>query len=266
MSIVVASNSNFAYSASNGTTISVSLASGITSGDGLVMIVGMKPSSANLGAVETPSGFSTVAVLTGAGGYGSTLGADTGNTHLYGFFKTADGSESSPVTVTVSTNSVAWAATARLTKTLSNWSTGGATGSKTTGTSLVSITFGADPGIASNDVIVIAFNIATDVQTPAQFEGESLAATGATFSALTEIGEPDSSLGLDIGGVICRTVASGTGSTAPVFTARASGTVTNVRGPGIIMRLRETNTPPATPTVLPAVMMHEPYVGRGFAL
>ena len=83
--------------------------------------------------------------------------------------------------------------------------------------------------------------IPTDVTTPAQFSSESFTQTGVTFGTVTEINEPDTTTGNDLGGVTVRSsVSSGTGSAAPTMIATAAGTVTNVRGPGLFVRIRET--------------------------
>lgn len=80
--------------AAAGTTVAPSYPTGITAGDVLVMFVGQKPATANAGTVTTPTGWTLQDSLTAAGGYGTTLGADTGNTNLFVYTKdTVTGAE-----------------------------------------------------------------------------------------------------------------------------------------------------------------------------
>src|SRR3972149_850925 len=75
------SNGAFAYSASGGTSVSPAYPTSIAANDLLILTIGMKPSTANGGSVTTPGGWTPITSLTGAGGYGATLGADTGNSN-----------------------------------------------------------------------------------------------------------------------------------------------------------------------------------------
>lgn len=231
----------FAYSAAAGaTSIAPAYPTGITAGQKLILIVGMKPSTANSGSVTTPAGWTLIGGLTGAGGYGTTLGADTGNTNIWAFERDADGTETGNLTVTVATSNVAWGRIMRFTNGYAAWAaTTFATGSDTTGDATVSVAGGSNPGFAANDMAVWAMCIPTDVTTPSQFSAHAITATGATFGAATEVGEADSTIGNDIGGFISyASVTAGSSTGNPTFTATAGGTVTNVRGPGIILRLR----------------------------
>src|SRR3989344_2243692 len=216
----------------------------ISQGDLLVMIVGMKPSTANSGSIgAAPEGWTAVSggSLTGAGGYGTTLGADTGNTNVFSYYKIAEGNESSSVQpVRLVTNNVSWAQIYRFTNATEDWSLAATTGSDATGDTSVSIAMSADPGVASGDHILAAMVIPTDVTTPAQFSAEALSQTGITFGTVTEVSEPDTATGNQIGGFTYQSsVSSGTSSGAPTLTATAGGTVTNVRGPGVFIRIRE---------------------------
>jgi len=231
-----------AYSASGGTTVAPAYPTPLAAGDLLVLIIGMKPSTANGGTVTTPTGWTPIASLTGAGGYGTTLAADTGNTNLFTYYHVSDGTETGTLTVTIGTNNISWAQIYRISKTLAAWDVAGATGSDTTGDATVSIAFGSNPGVTAGDFILGAMCIPTDVTTPAQFSAEAFTQTGVTFGAATEISEPDSTTGNQIGGFVVRAaVTAGTGSANPTMTATAAGTVTNVRGPGVFIRIREVN-------------------------
>lgn len=244
-----------AYSAAGGTSVAPAYPASIAAGDLLVLIVGMKPGTANTGAVTTPTGWNAIVSITGAGGYGTTLGADKGNTNLFTYYKVAGGTESGTLDVTINVNGangVAWAQITRHTKTTGEWSVAGATGSDITGDTTVSIAFGSNPGVTANDHIIGAMCIPTDITTPTQFSVEAFTQTGiSAWGTLTEISEPDSANGNDIGGfVINRPVTTGTGTANPTMTATAGGTVTNVRGPGVFIRIREAaGTPPVAGTV-----------------
>lgn len=236
-----------AYSASAGTSVSPAYPASIAANNLLVLIIGMKPSVANGGSVTTPAGWTAVpsGSLTGAGGYSTTLGADTGNTNVFTYYKVAAGTETGSLAVTIASNGVSWAQMYRYTNASGSWSVAGTTGSDITGNAAVSIAMSANPGVTTGDDILAAMVIPTDVTTPAQFSAEAFTQTGVTFGAVTEISEPDSTTGNDIGGLVARTsVSSGAGSAAPTMTATAAATNTNVRGPGVFIRIREANTAP----------------------
>ncbi|MCE5292906.1 MAG: hypothetical protein LLG14_27235 [Nocardiaceae bacterium] len=230
-----------AVSASGGTSVSPTYPSGITTNSCLVLVIGQKPSTANSGSVTTPTGWTLQTSLTGAGGYGATLGADTGNTNIFVYTKdTVSGSESGTLAVTVGTNGVCWGNIYRVEASAqATFSYDSGTGSDTSAGN-VSIATG-NIAIAAGDYILAGMCIPTDVTTPAQFSAEALAQTGTTFGTVTEVEEPDSTTGNDIGGFIVRApVSSGSGSGAVTLTATAGGTTTNVRGPGFVLRIRAT--------------------------
>lgn len=233
-----------AYSAASGTTVAPSYPAGITTRSALILLVGQKPTTANGGTVTTPSGWTLLGSITGGndgntGGYTTTLGADTGNTNLLAYAKdTVTSSESGTLTVTVGDNNVAWAAIIRLQSSDDcTWAFAVGTG-KDTSAGNVSIATGS-MAVAAGDHLIAAMVIPTDVTTPSQFSAQALSQTGTTFGTVTEIAEPDSTAGNDIGGFIVEApVSSGSGSGAVTLTATAGGTTTNVRGPGIVLRAR----------------------------
>ena len=237
------------YSASGGTSVAPAYPSGLAAGDVIVMFVGQKPSTANGGTVTTPTGWTLQDSLTGAGGYGTTLGADTGNTNLYVYTKdTVTGSETGTLSVTLGTNGVCWAFMIRVPVGNGTVSYGSADGQRTTTpTSPMSIalTNGASAtNFQAGDLALWAMCIPTDVTTPSQFSAESITATGATFGTAVEFNEPDSTTGNDIGGYSAyASVTSGSSTTAPTVTATLAGTLTNVRGPVVLLRVRETAPP-----------------------
>lgn len=228
------------------TTFTVAHPASVVAGDLLVLVIGQKPSTANSGGVDTPAGWMAITSLTGAGGYGATLGADTGNTNIYGYYKVATGTESGTnLSITTTNHNVGFAQIYRLSTDGIGWEVVGTTGSDTSAGS-VSVTFSSNPGVTSGDYVIAAMCIPTDVTTPSQFSAEALSATGATFGTVTEVGEFDTATGNQVGGFTARAaVTAGTASAAPVMTATAGGTTTNVRGPAIFIRIRDVPVPPA---------------------
>jgi hypothetical protein len=237
-----------AYSAAGGggTTVTPAYPVSIAAGDCLVLIVGMKPSTANGGTVTTPSGWTLRETLTGAGGYGTTLAADTGNTNLWIFTKnTVAGNETGNLTVTVATNNVCWGIIVRIPSGAGSFAYGSADGSRTTaptsGTAFTTLlTNGTTaPNFKSGDMAIWAMCIPTDVLNNG-FTAPTISSTGTTFGTPVELEEPDSGNGNDIGGYVAYAAATaGSSTAAPTVGVTATGTVTNVRGPIALIRVRE---------------------------
>jgi len=242
---------------SNGGTIGANYPTGLTSTTAILLFIGQKPNVANGGTVTTPTGWTLVDSLTGAGGYGATLGVDTGNTNLFVYRKdVVTGTETGTLTVTLGQNDTAWAFMVRVGYAAGNTiGYGSADGQRTTaptaGTPFaVALTNGTTAtNLQSGDLAIWAMCIPTDVTTPAQFTAQSVTSTGTTFAAAVELNEPDSSGGSDIGGYSAYSLATaGSSTAAPTVTVTAAGTVTNVRGPIVLVRLREVAIPAQTLT------------------
>jgi hypothetical protein len=251
MTIAYASNGGVAYSSQNGTSVSPAYPSSIAAGDMLVLFVHQKPSSVGAATCTTPSGWTSKGGVVG-GGYGATLGIDTGDTRLNTYYKVAAGTESGSLTVTVGGNNICAAVMLRFTTT-GTWFGGGlglgaggeqATAPSTSFSNTATSTMTAKVG----DVLVWAFGIPTDVTTPAQFSSASLTMSGYTTNT-TELGEWDTSVGQDLGGVYGYTTvtAIGGGSVTPVLAFTLTGTLTNVRGRWLSYNLSEVfKAPPPT--------------------
>jgi hypothetical protein len=241
-----------AYSAASGTTVAPLYPTGILASDAVLLFVGQKPTTANGGTVTTPTGWTLRDQLTAAGGYGATLGADTGNTNLRVYsWDTPVAGQTGSLTVSLSDNNVSWAFIVSVGTTGRAISYGSATGQRTTTpTSPMSIalTDGATAtAFAPGDLALWAMCIPTDVTTPSQFFTQSITATGATFTGGSELNEPDSTAGNDIGGYSALAYADGgPGTSAPTVTVAIGGTLTNVRGPVVLVRVREAAPPPST--------------------
>ncbi len=234
-----------AYSAQNGTSVAPAYPSGILATDAVILFVGQKPSTANGGTVTTPTGWTLRDELTGAGGYGTTLGADTGNTNLRAYtWDSPVAGQTGTLSVTLGTNNVSWAFIVRVPSNGGALSYGSADGQRTTTpTSPMSIalTNGATAtNFQTGDVAIWAMCIPTDVTTPNQFSAQDITATGAVFGTPVELNEPDSQTGNDIGGYSAwDNVDSGSSTTAPTVVTAITGTLTNVRGPVVLLRVRE---------------------------
>ncbi len=235
-----------AYSAASGTSVAPSYPASIVATDQLVMFVGMKPTTANGGTLTTPSGWTLRESLTAAGGYGTTTGADVGNTNLWVLTKdTVTAGLTGTVSVTIGDNNVSWAFIIRIPTSGGTISYGTADGQRTTTPTSpmsVALTNGTSAtNFTAGDIALWAMCIPTDVTTPSQFSAQSITATGVTFNTAVELNEPDSTTGNDIGGYSAyATVASGSSTTAPTVTSTLAGTLTNVRGPIVLLRLHET--------------------------
>lgn len=229
------------------TSLSVPLPTLVADGDLLILAVWLKPDTAT---IATPEGWIVVSDGEAAGG-GGTTGGDTGPTRLKLMYRQSPPLGSSvAVTLGSSPNSCMGIICALSTNiTDSGWSVAGANGiDTTTGTPFTAV-MNVNPGITTNDMVIVFGGIPTDVTTPAQFSLETLTATGLTSGALTEVGEPETTQGNDLGGVICRwTPTAGPASSVATFSATAGGTTTNVRGPICLVRAREVAAATAIPS------------------
>jgi hypothetical protein len=259
-----------AYSAASGTTVAPAYPAGILATDAVLLFVGMKPTAVAGGTVTTPTGWTLQDSLTNAGGY-AAQGADSGNTNLYIYtWNTPVAGQTGNLTVTIGGNNVTWAFMVRVPSGGGALSYGSADGQRTTTpTSPMSIalTNGATAtNFQTGDRAIWAMCIPTDVTTPAQFSAQSITATGATFGTATELNEPDSTTGNDIGGYSAwAAVTAGSSTTAPTVTVTLAGTLTNVRGPVVLLRVREGAAPQTlTPTLYTNTQtFHNPTVTPG---
>lgn len=204
--------------------------------DLLLMWVGVKPDTAT---ITPPAGWTAVPNGELAGG-GGTTGLDTGPTRAALYYKIADGSESGSVSPTLgnSPNCCMGQITVFRGSGGYAWNIAGANGADSTTGTPFTAAMGSNPGIEAGDMVAIMGLIPTGVSTPAQFSAETLTATGLT-ATVTEVSEPETTQGNDLGGVFCyATVYAGPATTAPTFSATAGGTTTNVRGPIVMARLR----------------------------
>ena len=255
-----------AYSAVNATSVSVNYPANIAANDILVLVVGQRPNTANGGTLTNPSGWTRRQFHAG-GGYGTTLLADEANTNLYFLTKdTVAGTETGSISLTLGDNNVSWAMIIRIPgggRSSVGYAT--ATGTRdTTPTSPLQVTMGSDPGFTSGDMAIFAMCVPTDAILNT-FDAWDITQSGVTFATGVELDEPDTSIGLDLGGVVAyASCSSGTSTAAPRldFTI-AGGTLTNVRGPLIVLRVRDT-TQALTPALFTnGQTFYDPTVDRG---
>jgi MSHA biogenesis protein MshQ len=230
------SNSNI--SAASAASMNAPYPEPVADGELLVLIVGQKPSSANAGSVDTPSGWTVLDSLTGAGGYDTTLGSNTGNTNIFAFTKEADGTETGNLSVALNTNNVAWAVIHRLSKAGGEWLTESATGEDSTIGDFV-VNFTSDPGVKADDFAIAAMVIPTGENLGAHFQSPVFTQSGVTFGAVTEVGEFLASGGNKVAGASWRAaVTAGESAGNPTYTGNEAFSTNNGRGAAIFIRIR----------------------------
>ncbi|MFF5973728.1 hypothetical protein ACFY7C_19585 [Streptomyces sp. NPDC012769] len=250
------------------TSVSPDLPAGYQYGDILVMFVGTKPDTAT---INTPTDWTAPTNGTVSGGTGSQ-GADTGPVKLAVFYRIVDvqGSISAP-TVSITNGNASWAWIICWRSTIYQmpdvWDVAAANDTDTSAGTSWSVTTATNPGFEAEDWLMMANCVPTDASHPANWSGFGFSATGATFANGAEVGEPYTSTGNDLGGVVFRARCSaGPATAAPTGTATS---VASVSGASIVFRMREldpsseaphvavsatTNSPSSKITVRPAVI------------
>lgn len=241
MPVQVIAAGSVAYSTAGGSTVAPSYPQALTALDGAIMFVGQKPSTANSGSVSTPAGWSALGNLNAAGGYGTTLGVDTGNTNLYCFSLVAAGGESGSVSVSLSTNNVAWAQIIQVRNgSFESWNLANpANGSDTSAGTAVSVAT-QSMSWQAGDFALWAFCEPTAVNAGAQFSAHQISSSGLGFGTATEIAEAATTNGNDIGGFTAWALATSGSGTVSATLAAVAATGTNARGPGLVVRIRPT--------------------------
>lgn len=220
-------------------------------GDLLLMWLFEKPSVANAGADPTSLNAGTglnwtlVAKITGVtdgdtGGYGTTLGADTGNVNAWVYMREATGAEAATANVVFSNGATNFPNLSRITryrKTSTTWDVVGITG-KQTSAGNISITYSSDPGIKAGDYLAGIFCTPTD---GIDYSNYTSSQDGVCFDGWSELAEMETANGNDVGGSIFEFWAAEGMSLGTAPTAGCTVSVTtNARGPSILVRMRET--------------------------
>jgi hypothetical protein len=203
--------------------------------DVIILIGAVKPDT---GSVTTPASWTAITNGEAAGG-GGTTGIDTGPTRIKAMYLVDASGSLASVALSFVGNNVDWGGALVFRSATGAYDIAASTGIDTVGDATYGAAMAADPGLAANDVVAWAGSIPTDVTTPAQFSSPTLTGTGLTAS-LTEDAEPDTSAGNDMGGVyghgsVSATLTSG----VPTLSMTATGTLTNVIGPLVVVRIRE---------------------------
>ncbi len=233
---------------------------GITAGQMLVLVVGLKPNSS---AIGTPAGWTDMGSR--GGGAGST-GIDQGPTAVQVFIKEAAGTETGTVTgAELGSINVAWAQISRWTKASTEaWVIEVLFGADSaTGTSWQAFTDNVPSAnwITAGDHVMAATVLPTDTNPTWGTESIVPGTSGSiTLGAATVVATLASTSGQDIGGRIARFAPSAgsfaTGQTLN-YTATLSGTTTNASGPTALIRLRAVSAPSA-PTSAPSTTIPTP--------
>ena len=238
---------------------------GVVAGNYLLIIVGTKPT----GTCTAPGDWTKLGEW--FGGRPEGTGIDVGQVRITVFGKEATGAQGSVTITDDGTNSVSWAQMLRFTKGSGTWEAAAvaanAWGTPNTsdasgdglweGTSAPDGVTDGTISVAAGDYIVAAGVTPTDIGGGAAFSNYALMMTGATISLGTEVSEPFSSSGQDIGGFICYApVTSGGAVDVITINASVSGTTTNQVGPTAFVRLREV-APPVQVTGLTASTTQE---------
>jgi hypothetical protein len=208
--------------------------------DLIVVLGGCKPSAhPDTSTLAGPAGSTEQGEKLG-GGYAVAPAADTGNMKA-GIWTQVDTAGTIANMLMTGTNVNNWSFVCLVYRSATGaYDLAYTDGEDTVGNASFTATMAANPGITNGDKIAVCGLIPTDITTPAQFSAETLTATSATIGLDAEVGEFDSGTGNDMGGVVCRfSCTAGTATAAPVFTATATGTLTNVRGPIVLLRIRE---------------------------
>ncbi|HXI29149.1 MAG TPA: hypothetical protein VNG89_12010, partial [Vicinamibacterales bacterium] len=253
--IMYRSSGTEAVSAASGSTVTPTFPALLNAGDAVLLVVNQKPATANGGGVTTPTGWTLIDSRTGAndgdtGGYTTTLGADTGNVNAFLYAKVISAAEGhgggsalegTTLTINLTNNNVAFANIYRVSNGSGLWDFVGAHGKKTAAGASVSIAMNADPGVTADDHFFAFFATPTDINVPGQkYSAHAFSQSGITFGGVAEADEYFESNGNDAGGYLVQgPIASGTSGGVPTVSSTSSGTTTNVRGPMILVRLRE---------------------------
>jgi len=243
------------------------LPAGIVAGDLLVFVVGMKPDVTGTPSM-TPAGWTFRTIKFSNSG---AVGVDTGTTQIAVFDKIAVGNESGNAALTgLAAPNVSWSQVHLFRSSVagSQLNISNIVGQKgpagtnpynvNAGESQLGFTTSPVPQghLRAGDFLFGALVTPTDVGAGAAFSAHNVQGAGFTTSASTEINEPITALGNDLGGVQW-TQAVATGSSTDVTFAAmtvniaVAGTLTNQYGVVHVLRIRE-ELPPSPPITVAA--------------
>jgi hypothetical protein len=207
-------------------------------GNLMVMLIHQKPSVAPGGTVTVPYGWNLTAAVLDKGGYGTTVGVDQGNSNMYVYTKIANDTDAGRTyTITATQNSAISGSISTFASTINFASLAvGSAEQTTTPTSPLTITTGA-LAITAGDMLFWAFGSADDL-VGNSYSVESITASGATLYPAVEIDEWNATAGNKVGGVYGVALVNTGSASAVSLTTTIAGTLTNVRGPFVVLRIR----------------------------
>lgn len=247
MTVSIVNWNNSAYTAS--ASFTMNMPANTLAGDFVLCFIVMKPLTANGGNASTTTPGWTLLGSHIAGGYGSTLTDDAGNTKVFVFYKHI--TDLSSLVIDLSDHSVAGHRLVSFrSDTMGYLTPVMVTANRdTAATSSTTLTSSSALALAAGDFLSAVFVIPTDVQTPNQFSAEAFTSTGITFAAAQGQVEFDTTTGMDLGGNIANSaVTAGSGNNVVNWTMSVAGTLTNVRGPVVFVRVRDDGAPKYTIT------------------
>jgi hypothetical protein len=214
------------------TSVTADIHASTVTGDLMVLMVGVKPSTAT---IATPTGWTAVPNGSLAGG-GGVDGAGTGPTLGAMFYRVADGSETS-VTVSITSGSGSWGQVFTYHSSFAAfWDIQGTSGADSTTGTAWSVATSVNLGFNTDDWALAG---STSAQVGTTYASPGLSATGATFTGATLLSTPGTTTGNDAGGHVSHfSTTAGVSSTVATYTSTASVSTTNTRGVTILARIR----------------------------
>lgn len=219
-------------SANGSTSVTPAYPTNVAKGEILLLtVIGKYPSN----HPTLPAGWTLLGVVDTTSGAGTGV-ADNGDVWAWAAWKTADGTETGGLAVTVTSGN---SCVANIYRYLHNMSRSIqlslASGVQNTETLSVSITLTSDPGIDAGDALFIVIGHNTDGA--GTISSQQLTASGATISALTQIDSVGTTTGDDTGILTFTTgCTAGKATAAAVYSATHAITVTDAL---VLIRLRD---------------------------
>ena len=211
-------------------------------GDLLVICLAHKYPAAS--TPSTPANWTAPANNYGRGDDGLGTGTnDQGETAATIFYRVASGGccTSGTETVTITSGNAADAYMVRFTNATGVWDVAAASGGDASRGANWSAAMGTDPGITTNDMVVVCS--ARSEGSVISASAEAITAASATFGSETERGDQGTSTGDNVGIVVSTHAVTGgpaTGNATYTFTSATSSS-----GGTAILRIRESNAAPA---------------------
>ena len=217
----------------------------VTAGQMLIVVIGW----GNLDGIQPTAPAGWINFATFSGGAGSFTAEDSGTRTISAWYRIADGTEngqaytfSNPSTNT--TGRTIWGYCFRFSKTLTYWNVPVVTGgTDDTSGATYSATCSSDIGATTGDMYLSA--VATNPSATTYTLLTTWPGVNAGSNTMTDAKTGQTTSGYNVRvNARYRAVTSGTSTGAPVLSSSA-----DVIGPGIVIRLRDTNTSPNTAPV-----------------